>query len=59
MAQDSWQAYYQILSIILLKEFMKLNVNTDNNKKCETCGIKFKKFECFPGYTNFKDNLMK
>ena len=40
-------------------EFMKLNVNTDNNKKCETCGIKFKKFECFPGYTNFKDNLMK
>ena len=29
IAQDLWQAYYQILSIISLKEFIKLNVNTD------------------------------
>ena len=29
MAKDSWQALYQIFSIILLKEFMKLKVNTD------------------------------
>ena len=27
MAQDLWQAYYQILSLILLKNFMKLNAN--------------------------------
>ena len=27
--QDLWQAHYQILSIILLKEFIKLNVNTE------------------------------
>ena len=27
--QDLWQAHYQILLIILLKEFMKLKVNTD------------------------------
>ena len=27
--QDSWQAHYQILPIISLKEFTKLNVNTD------------------------------
>ena len=27
--QDLWQAHYQILLIILLKEFIKLNVNTD------------------------------
>ena len=27
--QDLWQAYYQILSIIFLKEFIKLNVNTE------------------------------
>ena len=27
--QDLWQAYYQILLIILLKEFVKLNVNTN------------------------------
>ena len=29
IVQDSWQAHYQILSIILLKEFIKLDVNTD------------------------------
>ena len=29
IAQDLWQAYYQILSIIFLKEFMELNVNAD------------------------------
>ena len=29
IAQDLWQDHYQILSIILLKEFMKLNANTD------------------------------
>ena len=28
IAQDLWQAHYQILSIIFLKEFMKLNENT-------------------------------
>ena len=29
IAQDLWQAHYQIPSIIFLKEFIKLNVNTD------------------------------
>ena len=29
IVQDSWQAHYQILSIILLKEFIKLKVNID------------------------------
>ena len=29
IAQDLWQAQHQILSIISLKEFMKLNVHTD------------------------------
>ena len=27
--QDLWQAHYQIFLIILLKELIKLNVNTD------------------------------
>ena len=27
IAQDLWQAHYQILSIIFLKEFVELNVN--------------------------------
>ena len=29
IAQDLWQAYYQILSIIFLNEFIELKVNTD------------------------------
>ena len=29
IAQDLWQDHYQILSIIFLKEFVKLNVNLD------------------------------
>ena len=29
IAQDLWQAYYQFLVIILLKEFIKLYENTD------------------------------
>ena len=27
--QDFWQAHYQILSIMVLKKLMKLNVNMD------------------------------
>ena len=27
--QDLWQAHYQILSIIFLKEFIEVNLNTD------------------------------
>ena len=40
IAKDLWQAHYQILSIIFLKEFIELNVNEHNDKKCEMCGIK-------------------
>ena len=29
IVQDLWQAHYQILLIILLKEFIKLNANMD------------------------------
>ena len=32
IAQDLWQTHYLILPIILLKEFIKLNVNTDTIK---------------------------
>ena len=31
--EDLWQAHYQILSKIFLKEFIKLNVNTDTITK--------------------------
>ena len=29
IAQDLWQAHYQILKTIFLKEFIELNVNSD------------------------------
>ena len=29
IAQDLWQVLYQILSIIVLKKFIELNVNTN------------------------------
>ena len=33
IVQDLWQAHYQILSIIFLKEFIELNVNLDRMVK--------------------------
>ena len=29
IVQDLWQAHYQILSIIFLKEFIELNLNSE------------------------------
>ena len=33
IAQDLWQAHFQIMSIIFLKEFIELNVNLDTKIK--------------------------
>ena len=30
-----------------------------DDKKCETCGIKYKYCDCFGKYTNLKDNLIE
>ena len=30
-----------------------------DDKKCETCGIKYKYCHCFPECTNFKDDLIE
>ena len=58
--QGLWQAHYQILLIIYLKEFIELKCKLGHNdKKCETCGIKYKYCNCFPEYTNFKDDLIE
>ena len=35
IVQDLWEAHYQILLIILLKEFIKLNANMDMTIKNE------------------------
>ena len=58
IVQDLWQAHYQIVPIIFLKEFIKLNVNSDMMiKKCETCGVKYKYYDCVLEHPNFKDDL--
>ena len=60
MAQDVWQAHYQISSIIFLKELIKLNVNTNTM----TRNVKFAELnisicDCFLKYRKFKDDLIK
>ena len=63
IAQDLQQTHYQILPIIFLKEFIKLNVNNKHekkkkkNKKNQTCGIKHRYYDSFLEYTKFKDDL--
>ena len=58
ISQDLWQAHYQILLIISLKEFIKLNVNMDMiMKNVKTCGVKFKDCKCCLENTSVKDDL--
>ena len=59
IVQDLWQAHYQILSIIFLKEFIELNVNSDTLIKNVTREIKYKYCGCFLGHLNFKDDLIE
>ena len=59
--QDLCQVRHQILLIIFLNEFIKLNANMDmghDNKKCKTCGIKYKDCEGCLKYNNIKDDLI-
>ena len=57
IAQNLWQAHYQVLSIVFLKEFKALNVNTDMMikivKLAETIII------IAIEYVNFKYNLIE
>ena len=57
-----WKAYYQILSIILLKGFIKIGVKEGiavKKKKMEACGIKYNNCECFLECVNIKDDLIE
>ena len=60
---DLWQAHYQIFSIILLKEFIKLNVNTDtmikNLKLSEDDLIECKCLFCNKNYQQKFDEKLK
>ena len=61
IGQDLWQAHDEILLIILLKELgtlVKYKYGHDN-KRCETCGIKYKNLEYCIEYTSVKDDLIK
>ena len=44
ITQSLWQAHYQILSIIFLKEFIKINVNTDKMIKKVKCKYQFSNY---------------
>ena len=58
IVQDLWQARYQILSVIFVNEFIKLNVDTGTViKKYEICRIKYKYCDCFLEYANFTEDL--
>ena len=59
IVQDLWQSHYQILLIVLQKEFIELNVNMGMIiKNVKTSGIKLEDCDCFLEYKNFKDDLM-
>ena len=56
IAPDLWQALYQLLSIIFLKEFKQFNVNLYmiiKNAKLMESNIRI---DFFLEYTNFKDD---
>ena len=62
IAQDLWQAHYQIVSIIFLKKFMKLNVDMDTirkNVKDAELDIKIVSAFLNTQYTFFKDDLIE
>ena len=42
------------------EEFYRIKHNFGHNdKKCETCRIKYKYYDCFLDYSNFKDDLIE
>ena len=57
---DLWQAHYQILSLIFSKRINRIKCKFGhNNKKCETCQIKYKYCNCSIEYRNFKNTLIE
>ena len=62
IAQNLCQAHYQILSIIFLKEFIKLNVNSFNlieNVKHVEFNIRIATVFRFFEYMNFESDLIE
>ena len=60
IAEDLWQAHYQILSIIFLKEFIELNVNLDTMiKNMKHVELNISIATVFSNIQTFKDDLME
>ena len=55
IVQDLWQTHYQILSIIFLKKFIELNVNSNTVIK----NLKLSELHTTVKYINFKDDLIE
>ena len=55
IVQDLWQTHYQILSIIFLKKFIELNVNSNTMIK----NLKLSELHMTVKYINFKDDLIE
>ena len=51
-----WQAHYQNVANRIHRIKCKY---IHDDKKCETCGIKYKYCDCFLEYTNFEDDLIE
>ena len=57
IAQDLWEAPYEILFMVLLKEFIQFIVNMEMIiKKCGTCRAKYNDCKCFCDYAIYKDD---
>ena len=60
IAQDLWQAHYGKLINNLSEGRHRIKCKLGHNdKKCETCGIKFKYCNFFLEYANSKDGLIE
>ena len=60
IAQDLWQAHYQILSIISPRKFTELYVNSDMTiKNVKHMELQHDYCNCFLEYTSFKDDLIE
>ena len=55
IVQDLWQTHYQILSIIFLKKFIELNVNSNTMIK----NVKLSELHTTVKHINFKDDLIE
>ena len=60
IAQDLWQAHYPNIVNNLSEGIHRINCKLGlDDKKCETCGIKYKYCNCFLEYKNLADGLIE